>query len=167
MVEAQSLPETPDAAPPGETPEGDVSYRGPDRRKRSTPMFSRFLFWGRRKGGRRDGEREKVYVDRPGGWVLAAFAIIVGLSLLDATFTLYLLKQGATEANPVMRAALHLGDQAFVLIKTGVTVLAAGFLMVHKNWPLGRLCLAVALLGYSALTLYHLYAQQLVNQIAL
>jgi len=145
----------------------ETNGRGPDRRSRPTPMLSRFLFLGRRRAGRRAQERDRIYVDRPGGWVLAAFAIVVGLSLLDATFTLYLLKRGATEANPVMRAALHLGDQAFVLIKTGVTIAAAGFLMVHKNWPLGRACLAVALLGYSALTLYHLHAQRLVGALGL
>ena len=133
--------------------------RGPDRRRHATRMVSRYMFWGRRRSGRRDGERERVYVDRPGPWVVAGFAIVVGLSILDATFTLYLLKRGATEANPVMRAALHLGDQAFVLLKTVVTVLAAGFLMLHKNWPLGRACLGFALAGYSALTVYHLYAQ--------
>ena len=165
MTDAALRPDGPEMP---ESPEEDgVAYRGPDRRRRPTPMFSRFLLWGRRRSGRRDEERERIYVDRPGPWVLAAFAIVVGLSLLDATFTLYLLKRGATEANPVMRAALHLGDQAFVLIKTGVTVLAAGFLMVHKNWPLGRLCLAVALLGYSALTVYHLYAQHLIHHVQL
>jgi len=125
-------------------------------------MLSPWMFRGRRRTGRRDGEREKVYVDRPGRWIVAAFFIVVGLSILDAGFTLYLLKRGATEANPVMRAALHLGDHAFVLIKTATTVLAAGFLMLHKNWPLGRVCLALALFGYSALTLYHLYAQKMV-----
>ena len=157
-----------DDAPQDPTDDGQAfNDRGFDRRQQATPLFNRFMFWGRRRGGRRDGEREKVYVDRPGGWVMAAFTVIVGLSILDATFTLYLLKRGATEANPVMRAALHLGDQAFVLIKTGVTVLAAGFLIIHKNWPLGRLCLAVALLGYSALTLYHLYAQRLVHTVGL
>jgi hypothetical protein len=132
---------------------------GPDRRRHATRMVSRYLFWGRRRSGRREGERERIYVDRPGAWIVAGFAIVVGLSILDATFTLYLLKRGATEANPVMRAALHLGDQAFVLLKTAVTVLAAGFLMLHKNWPLGRACLGLALIGYSALTVYHLYAQ--------
>ena len=137
--------------------------RNGDRRGRPTPMMSRFLFWGRRRHGRRDGEREKVYVDRPGPWMIAAFLIIVGLSILDAGFTLFELKQGATEANPVMRAALHLGDHAFVLIKTSVTILATGFLMLHKNWPLRRVCLTIALFGYSALTLYHLYAQSLLG----
>lgn len=142
-------------------------WHGIDRRQRRTPMVSRFLFWGRRRSGRRDGEQDRIYVDRPGAWVLAAFVILVGLSILDATFTLYLLKRGATEANPVMRAVLHLGDQAFVLIKTTVTVLAAGFLMLHKNWPLGRVCLGFALIGYSALTIYHIYAQRLASTLPL
>lgn len=127
-------------------------------------MLSRFLFVGRRRAGRREDERDFVYVDRPGGWILTAFAAVLALSLLDAWFTLELLKRGATEANPVMRVALDLGDRAFVLIKTGMTILAMGFLCLHKNWPLGRVCLGVALLGYSTLTAYHLYARE---QIAL
>lgn len=138
-------------------------YRGPDRRKRATPMLSRYLFRGRRRAGRRKDERDLIYVDRPGGWILGAFIGVVGLSLLDAWYTLDLLKSGATEANPVMRAALHLGDQHFVLIKTVVTIVATSFLCLHKNWPLGRVCLAAALLGYSALVLYHLHAQALVR----
>jgi hypothetical protein len=40
-----------------------------------------------------------------------------------------------------------------------MTILAMGFLCLHKNWPLGRLCLGIALMGYTALTAYHLYAQ--------
>jgi hypothetical protein len=132
---------------------------GPDRRQGPTPMVSRWLVKGRRKAGRRAGETEFVYVDRPGPWVFAAFVAVVGLSLLDAWFTLDLLKRGAQEANPVMRAALDLSDEAFVLIKTVVTLVGAGFLCLHKNWPLGRVCLVIALLGYSALLAYHLYAQ--------
>lgn len=101
-----------------------------------------------------------MYVDRPGGWVLVAFAAVVGLSLLDAWYTLDLLKRGATEANPLMRAALAVNDEVFVLIKTVVTLVGAGFLCLHKNWPLGRICLVIALLGYSALLFYHFWAQQ-------
>jgi NADH:ubiquinone oxidoreductase subunit 6 (subunit J) len=64
-----------------------------------------------------------------------------------------------------MQAALHLGEEAFILIKTFVTIAAAGFLVLHKNWPLGRLCLALALLGYAALMLYHLHGQRLVGTV--
>jgi hypothetical protein len=139
--------------------------RGDDRRRRPTPMLSRWLFVGRRRAGRREGERLFVYVDRPGGWVIAAFLVLLGLSILDAAFTLSLLRMGvgAEEANPAMKAALHLGDSPFVLIKTAVTAVAAGFLCLHKNWPLGRGCLVAALLGYSALTAYHLYAHATVG----
>lgn len=122
-------------------------------------MLSRYTFRGRRKGSRRDGEAEYTYVDQPGVWMMTAFACIVGLSLLDAFYTLDLLKRGATEANPVMKLALEVSDQAFVVIKTVITILGAGFLCLHKNWPLGRACLVVALLGYSALLGYHIYAQ--------
>ncbi len=134
-----------------------------ERRQRPTPMFSRYVFRGRRKGSRRGGEDEFTYVDRPGGWIVTAFACVVGLSLLDAWYTLDLLKRGATEANPVMHAALEISDQAFILIKTVITIVGAGFLCLHKNWPLGRVCLIVALLGYSALLFYHLYAQQMIT----
>jgi hypothetical protein len=126
-------------------------------------MLSRWLLRGRRRGGRRGAEHDFLYVDRPGGWVVAGFFILCGLSLLDAGFTLDLLRRGATEANPVMRAALHLGDEAFVAIKMLVTAVAVGFLCLHKNWPLGRVCLGLALVGYSALTLYHLWAQKAVG----
>ncbi len=135
---------------------------GADRRRRATPMVSRFLLLGKRKGGRRAEESLYTYVDRPGGWILAGFFALVLLSLLDGWFTLDLLKRGATEANPVMAYALTLGDRAFLLIKMVVTVLGAGFLCLHKNWPLGRMCLGIALFGYSILLGYHLYAQQLV-----
>ena len=58
-----------------------------------------------------------------------------------------------------MLAALSLGNRAFVVIKTAVTMLGAAFLCLHKNWPLGRLCLGIALAFYGALTLWHLYGQ--------
>jgi hypothetical protein len=148
------------------TPPDEFQMRGEDRRVRPTPMVSRFFLFGRRRGGRREHERKFVYVDKPGGWIVAGFGAVLVLSLLDAYFTLDLVKRGATEANPVMRAALHLGDRAFVFLKTAVTVVAVGFLCLHKNWPLGRFCLFLALAGYTALTAYHLYARQIVAALA-
>lgn len=122
-------------------------------------MFSRYSLFGRRRSGRREGERERVYVDRPGPWIVTAFFALLLLSIADAYFTLDVMSRGGAEANPVMRAALLLGDPSFVVIKTLITVLGAGFLCVHKNWPLGRLCLGLALLGYTAVTAYHLWSR--------
>jgi hypothetical protein len=129
----------------------------PDRRERPTPMISRYLFVGSRRGGRRAGETANVYVDRPGFWAIGAFVALVVLSLADGYFTLYELSRGGTEANPVMRAALELGSRGFVALKTVVTVLGAGFLCLHKNWRLGRACLWFAVAGYLMLTAWHLY----------
>ena len=131
----------------------------PDRRLRPTPMLSRYLFIGRRRSGRRGGETEKTYVDRPGVWVVVAFALVTVLSVADAFLTLDDLSKGAKEANPVMRAALSLGTGTFVILKTCVTVVGAAFLCLHKNWPLGRVCLGLALLAYGLLTAWHLYGQ--------
>ena len=130
---------------------------GADRRLRPTPMFSRYLLFGRRRGGRRDGERERIYVDRPGPWVTTAFLAVCLLSVADAYLTLYELSRGATEANPIMRAALDLGNGGFVLVKTLMTVVGAAFLALHKTWPLGRVCLGIAVGGYLALTAWHMY----------
>ena len=120
-------------------------------------MLTRYLFRGRRRGGRRDGESDRIYVDRPGPVVIGAFLVLTILSIADAWFTLHELSVGATEANPVMQAALELGNGPFVIIKTVVTLVGAGFLALHKNWPLGRRCLVAGVLGYAALTVYHLY----------
>ena len=127
---------------------GTAGRGGGDRRSRPTRMFSKYLLRGRRKGGRRTGERERIYVDRPGPRILAAFGALMLLSVADACFTLYELTKGGTEANPVMRAALELGNGGFIILKTLVTLLGASFLCLHKNWPLGRKCLVGALLGY-------------------
>ena len=138
-------------------PLAEDARTGADRRVRPTPMLSRYFLFGRRRAGRRDGERDRIYVDRPGRWVFAAFLALMLLSVADAYFTLHWLSKGGLEANPVMRAALSLGSRGFVILKTGVTFLGTAFLCLHKNWPLGRLCLWVALAGYAALTAFHLY----------
>src|SRR5262245_14931609 len=157
------------AAPP--TGQGQAPLQGQaqgqrrvvDRRQRPTPLFSKYLFVGRRRGGRRAGETDRIYVDRPGAWLTVAFVLLVVLSLIDAYLTLDVLARGGGEANPVMSAALRLGQFGFVALKTLVTILGAGFLVLHKNWRLGRLCLWLALLGYGGVTAWHMHLQQMLG----
>jgi hypothetical protein len=139
---------------PSVDPGSDREPGQPDRRQRPTPMVSRYLLWGRRRSA-----GEERYVDRPGPWVLVAFGLLMLLSIADAYFTLRVIAHGGEEANPVMQAALALGSTGFVILKTAVTFAGAAFLCLHKNWPLGRLCLWIALAGYAALTVYHLAVQ--------
>jgi len=122
-------------------------------------MLSRYLFWGRRRGGRRAREQTRIYVDRPGPGVIAACGLVVALSIADAYVTLHILSEGGVEVNPLMRAVLALGHRPFVVVKVGLTVAGAAILCLHRSWPLGRVCLAIALGGYALLTVYHLVVQ--------
>jgi len=131
----------------------------PDRRRRATPMLSRYVIRGRRRAARRADEQERIYVDRPGPWVIAAGVILVGLSLVDAYITLGILSEGGEEINPLMRAVLNLGTGSFLSVKVGLTGLGAVLLCLHKTWSVGRICLGVALGGYAALAVYHLVVQ--------
>ncbi|HEV8440518.1 MAG TPA: DUF5658 family protein [Methylomirabilota bacterium] len=119
-------------------------------------MLSRYLIWGRRRGGRRAGEQSQIYVDRPAPWALTACVLLVALSIADAHVTLRILSAGGAEINPVMRAALALGDHSFVFLKVGLTVVGAVILYLHTTWLLGRVCLWIAVGGYAFLTAYHL-----------
>jgi hypothetical protein len=129
---------------------------GEDRRRRPTPPMSRYTLRGRRRGGRRGGE-DRVYVDWPGGWVIAAFVVVFALSLLDAYLTLRMVAEGGEEANPLMRLALSYGEGSFVILKASLTLTGLALLALHKNWPLGRICLWVAFVGYAVVTALHIW----------
>ena len=40
-----------------------------------------------------------------------------------------------------------------------MTVFGGAFLALHRTWRLGRVCLALAVLGYVGVTAWHLYGQ--------
>jgi hypothetical protein len=134
-----------------------VEQRGaPDRRRRPTSWPSRYWLVGRRRGGRRAGEQQDVYVDRYGPWEWAAIAVLIGLSLADLLMTLDLLRHGGSEANPLMQWALDQGVPVFVGLKLGLTLLGALVLLVRVRFRGIRTALAVLLVLYVALIGYHL-----------
>jgi hypothetical protein len=58
------------------------------------------------------------------------FAALVAVNVLDAGLTLYALRQGATEVNPLMRAAMRVMPAPFaLLIVKGVYVVAVGVML--------------------------------------
>ena len=131
--------------------------QGPDRRRRPTPLFSRYTLFGRRRDFRRDGEAANAYVDRYSPAMMAALVLIVGLCVLDALFTLLYIQRGGSELNPVMAAAIEVGVVPFLAVKNGLTILGILFLCVHKNFRFVRPLIAGVLLLYVALLAYHLY----------
>ena len=131
--------------------------RGPDRRTRPTPRFSRFTFTGgRRRGIRRDEEREGSYVDAYEPRLLAALLWIALMNTGDSFFTLVHLQNGGVEVNPVAGMLLETGRTGFVVLKSTVIAAALCVLCIHKNFHLARVGLWAAAGGYTLLTIYHL-----------
>lgn len=129
----------------------------PDRRRRATPLLSRYWLVGRRRGGRRAEESRDLYVDRyaPGEWGLAA--AILALSCADLWLTLRHLARGGSEANPLMAWLLELGVGAFGFVKIATTAAGLLILLLHVRfrWVRGLLTFAAGL--YAALMVWHAY----------
>jgi hypothetical protein len=130
-----------------------------DRRKRPTPLLSRYIFFGgRRKGPRRSADRTvHVFSDVYSGWLFMALVGLAVLGILDSFFTLALLQGGvAVEANPVMAYFLHHGSTPFLFSKYSLTILSVLAFCLCKNISIARAALAGALILYGSLVLYEL-----------
>lgn len=131
-------------------------YTGPDRRKRPTPMFSRYIFTGRRRANLRAEDcQENYYVDRYSPKLFIALLLIVALSFLDGLYTYLYVSVGGSEANPIMEFFLNMGGTAFFVYKYVVTALGIFFLCVHKNFRHVRSIITFILVLYVGLMFYH------------
>lgn len=124
-----------------------------ERRRRPTPMLSRFTFLG----GRRRAEEPDSYTDLYGTSVFAVMLGVTALNVLDSFFTLVYLQRGGTEANPVAEALLRQGPQLFVFVKTFVMGGAVAILCLHKNFDRARVGIWIGSALYVLLTCYHLF----------
>jgi hypothetical protein len=134
----------------------ETRYRGPDRRRRPTPRFSRYTLWGgRRRGGRRAGETEGIFVDQYSRRLLLVMLWIALMNAGDSFFTLLHLQSGGIELNPVAAAMLETGRFGFVVIKSLVITIPLIVLTLHKSFPLARIGIWTAAAAYTALLVYH------------
>jgi hypothetical protein len=128
-----------------------------DRRSHPTSLRSSFKFGGRRKGFRRTGEGQNRYVDYLSLRTVVLTLIIVTLSTLDALFTIFHLKNGAFELNPLMGLIIQGGyESIFIIIKSLGTGLIACFLAIHQNFKISFYGIQVSAAIYMALSVYHL-----------
>jgi len=157
MSELSETGPSPPAMPPGPRCACGPRFRGADRRRRPTARFSRYsLAGGRRRGPRREGERDGTFVDVYEGRVVAAVAWVAVMNVLDSFFTLYHLQSGGIELNPVAEALLGTGRVGFVSSKSVLISMALLVLCVHKNFRMARLGLWASIAMYTALAGYHL-----------
>lgn len=79
-----------------------------------------------------------VLLDRYSPKLLVAILGILGLSLLDAILTLYLVEHGSSELNPVMDYFLKKGPLFFTLAKYLLTSMAVIIFLVLANSVIPR-----------------------------
>lgn len=131
--------------------------RKEDRRKRPTPFLSKYTFVGRRRAARREEEHYNYYVDRLGAKIWIIILIIVLLSITDSIFTLYFLAKGFREANPVMNYAIFLGKPTFIISKYIFTIIGILVLALHKNFRFVKELIALIIIFYISLDVYHIW----------
>ena len=147
---------------PGSPSSSETGFRprGPDRRKRATPMISRYTFvGGRRRGGRREGETENIYVDVYSRKLVGLLLVFFALTVLDSVSTLVYLGKGGRELNPVAQWMIDQGAIFFVVVKGVLSGLCLLFVMLHKTFRPARKALALGFTFYLLLGLYHLVLQ--------
>lgn len=99
---------------------------GIERRERTLRAYWRGALRPRRRNGRRASDQIYPIIDWYSPHLLVPVLGILGLSALDAAFTIVLIRHGATEVNPLM--ALFLPDEplwfaAIKLLLTGLGLL--------------------------------------------
>lgn len=133
---------------------------GPDRRRNPTPMWSRHWLRGRRRGGRRDGERWNIYVDRPSTGELALTATLLSMCVVDAVWTIAHLDRGVAEGNPLMAWVWENGGALGLLgARIGIASGVAVFLLRHARFRLTRSLLPIAVVIHAALIGVHVAAE--------
>ena len=140
------------------TQQSNSERRDPgDRRRSSTPRLSRYsLFGGRRRGPRREAEREGSFVDSYDWPLVAVLAWVAIANVADSFFTLHHLQAGGIELNPIAEELLRAGHFGFVSIKCALISLALMVLLMHKNFAAARFGIWIAGVAYTLLFAYHL-----------
>ena len=129
----------------------------PDRRSRPTSFISVFKFGGRRNNFRRKGQGQNQYVDCLSFRTIVLTLIIVTLSTVDAIFTIFHLKNGAFELNPLMEQIIQGGfESLFIIVKSLGIGLIACFLAIHQNFKISSYGMHASVAIYIALSVYHL-----------
>ena len=134
---------------------------GTDRRRYSLETLRRSVVAPRRTSARRRADRRYPLLDAYDGTMLALAVALVGLSVVDATFTLQLLASGGREVNPFMAWLLGYGVAPFAAVKmllTGVPavlLVATGNLVVFGRFR-ARSALAALVGLYGGLIVYEL-----------
>ena len=137
----------------------------PDRRRKPTPILSRYTFLGQRKDVRRDEDRRRyIYVDQYSLRFFILLMVILLLGTADAFLTLHHVHvNNAEELNSIMDFFLGISPKMFFNVKYILTAVCLTVLCLHKNLPIVKYLLGVVFLIYFVIVLNHLYLFVLVS----
>jgi len=93
-------------------------------------------------------------IDNPIVFFLAVLVIV--LNLADAVFTDFILAHGGWEVNPIARGAIAAFGDRFWIWKYSLVSFSVILLSGYVHMRMARVCLAVAAVLYSAVTVWHL-----------
>jgi len=145
----------------GPAPPAERRVAPADRRRKL--MFS--LVYGglrpRRRTGRRTGDRYRPIIDWHGPGLLVSSVLVLVLCVVDAFLTLWLITDGAIEANPLMAPLVHGDIRGFAITKLALTGGGIVTLVALANFRIFRLIRVGAvvhtiLLAYLVLVSYEL-----------
>ena len=135
-------------------------HRRVDRRQRPTPVLSKYSFFGgRRRAPRRDDEREGAFIDVYSSRLAALLLLFFALTVFDSVATLFYLRKGGTEMNPIAQWMIDQGNIEFVLYKGVLTGVCVLFVLLHKNFRYARYAIGVGFSFYFVLAIYHIVLQ--------
>jgi hypothetical protein len=106
-----------------------------DRRKKATPILSRYTITGRRSKFRRMEEQKKGgYVDRYDVRLFIWALALLSLNILDALFTRIILAVGGNELNPVMRWVIENYGDDFIAWKFAIISVPIIIVCLHAKF---------------------------------
>ena len=126
---------------------------GVDRRKNTLRSLLVSPFMRRRKTIRREVDGRNSYVDIHEKSLFIIFTLTIAFSIIDAIFTLIIIKNGGEELNPFMKYIMDRDVMAFFWVKFFITSFGMLFLVVHKYFVVFRFITGYHFL-YSIFSMY-------------
>jgi len=116
-----------------------------ERRRRPTPRFGYYSFFGRRKE------------DRYSAPTFFCLVSITGLNVLDSLFTMMILDLGGWEANPVVKAVMDIHGDNFWIWKFALVSCCLTLLCLHSRYRLVKRVMVLLTSFYLVVVLYQTY----------
>jgi hypothetical protein len=129
-----------------------------DRRKKPTPRWSWFTFFGRRTSFRRKSDQKKGgYLDRYSYVLFFILVLILGLNIFDSLFTMMMIDLGDQESSPLVSSYVELQEDMFWIWRFVIVSIALILLYLHHGFILVRRVIIAIGLIYIVIVVYQMY----------